>query len=385
MTETIKGARGNTRMILVLILAVCGTTSTSFAESAPMPEQGLAPYLTPQRVAHLETGRTINFVCLGHGSPTVVLSAGLGDWSWWWWWVQGPLAKRTRVCAWDRAGYGFSAPSSEPQDIVHTTGDLERALKRADIRRPYVMVGHSMGAYEVLRFTDLHRRDVLGMVLVDPDIPGRPAVEERLAPQFAAVSQSLGDQVVKQRQDCIAALRRGTLTSGSPRFEQCTDSSVPAAFPDLKAAIARLNADPARLQTQSSLENEHYNSSRQVTNAQRHYGDLPLVVLTAGGDEASTLGSLRALPRGTPGVGTPEELAQLREQIARFLREGWGPAHEGYAALSVHGRHQLVPDSGHNIMVEKPEVVIAAITEVLNECQAKRSGIRGGWSSVPDL
>jgi pimeloyl-ACP methyl ester carboxylesterase len=51
-----------------------------------------------------------------------------------WGHVQPALAERTRVCAWDRAGYGFSSPSPEPQDIVHTTADLERALKSAGIR-----------------------------------------------------------------------------------------------------------------------------------------------------------------------------------------------------------------------------------------------------------
>jgi pimeloyl-ACP methyl ester carboxylesterase len=373
MTGCAKGVGGNMRLTVLLVLAAFVATPAGSAAPAPMPEQGMAPYLMPQSVADLGKGRTINFVCLGHGSPAVILSAGLGGWSWWWWWVQGPLAKRTRVCAWDRAGYGFSSPSSEPQDIVHTTSDLERALTSAGIRAPYVMVGHSMGAYETLRFTDLHRRDVIGMVLVDPDIPGRPAVDERLAPQFAAVSDALGDQTVKQRRDCVARLRSGTLKRGTQQFDRCTDSSVPAMFPELKAAIAGRNTDPARLLTQSSLENEHYNSSREVTNAQRHYADMPLVVLTAGRDEASILGSLRALPPGTPGVATPEELAHLREQIGRFLREGWGPAHEAYAALSTRGRHQLVADSGHNIMVDKPDAVLSAVMDVLNEHQANRS------------
>jgi len=362
-------------MNLVLLLAAFVATPASPAGAALLPEQGMTPYLTPQRVAHIEEGRTINFVCLGQGAPTVILSAGLGAWSWWWWGVQGPLAKRTRVCAWDRAGYGFSSPSSEPQDIVHTTQDLERALKNAGIRGPYVMVGHPLGALETLRFTDLQRQSVVGMVLVDPDIPGRAALEERLAPQFAAVSRALEDQVVKQRQDCVAELRGGTLKSGTPQFEQCTASHVPAFFPDLRAVIAKLNADPARLLTQASLENEHYDSSRQVTNAHRQYGDMPLIVLTAGRDEASALGSLRALPPGTPGVGTPEELAQLRAQIARFLREGWGPAHEAYAGLSSRGRHQLVPDSGHNIIVDKPEVVISAVVDVLNESQMRPAAL----------
>ena len=206
------------------------------------------------------------------------------------------------------------------------------------------------------------------MVLVDPDIPDRAAVEERLAPQFATVSRALEDQDVKQRQDCAAELRDGTLKNGTPRFEQCTAANeVPADFPRLKAAIARLNADPARLLTQASLEKEHYTDSREVINAQRRYGDMPLIVLTAGRDEESALGGLSRLPPGTPGAGTPAELAQLREQVSRFLRDGWGAGHDAYAALSTRGRNQLVRDSTHGIQDHKPEVVISAVIEVLDK------------------
>jgi len=107
---------------------------------------------------------------------------------------------------------------------------------------------------------------------------------------------------------------------------------------------------------------------RQATgNAQRRYGDMPLIVLTAGRDEESALGTLSALPSGTPGLGTPAELAQLREQISRFLRDGWGAGHDAYAALSTRGRNQLVPDSTHGIQNHKPEVVISAVIEVLDE------------------
>jgi pimeloyl-ACP methyl ester carboxylesterase len=358
----------NIQIVLLLLLAGFLAAPAGSAAPASRIEQQMTPYLTPQRVVRIGKGRTINLVCLGHGSPTVILSAGLGGGSLGWGLVQPALARRTRVCAWDRAGYGFSGPSPDPQDIVHTTADLERALKRAGIRGPYVMVGHSLGAFETLRFTDLHRQSVVGMVLVDPDIPDRAAVNERLAPQFATLSRALEDQDVKQRQDCAAELRGGTLKSGVPRFEQCTAANeVPTDFPRLKAAIAQLNADPARLLTQASLEKEHYTDSREVINAQRHYGDMPLIVLTAGLDEASALGSLRGLPPGTPGAGTPEELGQLREQIVRFLRDGWGAGHDAYAALSTQGRNQLVPDSTHGIQNHKPEVVISAVIEVLDE------------------
>ena len=62
----------------------------------------------------------------------------------------------------------MSSYSLVPQTVDNTTSDLEAALKRGGIAGPYVMVGHSLGSYESLLFTDRHRRDVVGMVLVDP-------------------------------------------------------------------------------------------------------------------------------------------------------------------------------------------------------------------------
>jgi hypothetical protein len=47
----------------------------------PSREQQTTPCLTPQRVVRVGKGRIINLVCLGEGSRTVILSAGLGGWS----------------------------------------------------------------------------------------------------------------------------------------------------------------------------------------------------------------------------------------------------------------------------------------------------------------
>jgi pimeloyl-ACP methyl ester carboxylesterase len=346
---------------LAILLAGLAAAPASRAAPASTVEQQMAPYLTPQNEVRVGNGRTINLVCLGNGSPTVILSSGLGGWSVWWGPVQRPLAERTRVCAWDRAGYGFSSPSAEPQDIVHTTKDLEQALMRAGIRGPYVMVGHSLGAYESLRFTDLHRKTVVGMVLVDPAIPDQASLEERIAPQYAMAVRAKGEQLVKQRQDCAAQLQDGTLKRSAPQFERCT--AAPAALtPSLKVVIARLNADPARLLTEASTEEQsEADDSREAVNMQRRYGDMPLIVLTAGRDESF---ALSALPSGTPAEGE-----QLRKQIALFIRDAWGPAHDAYASLSARGSNQIV-DSGHNIPTSKPEAVVSAVNEVLKELRA---------------
>jgi pimeloyl-ACP methyl ester carboxylesterase len=172
-----EGFNGSSTDCVVLLLAILLIAVLA----APVAAQGessrqIAPYLMPQRLVRIAGGRTINLVCLGHGSPTVVLTAGLTGWSLVWWRVQGPLSRRTRVCAWDPAGLGFSSPSPEPQDAINETEDLEQALKGAHLGGPYVMVAHSAGAYVALLFADQHRRAVLGMVLVDPSIPNEDAV-----------------------------------------------------------------------------------------------------------------------------------------------------------------------------------------------------------------
>jgi len=354
--------------LLVLGLFATGLATSPARCAAPDSsiERQLAPYSKPQRVVRIERERTINFVCFGQGSPTVILTAGLEAWSFWWGAVQRPIAERTRVCAWDRAGYGFSSPSPDPQDILHTTADLERALKTAGIRGPYVMVGHSMGAYESLRFTDLHRESVVGIVLVDPAIPDQMGIEARIAPEFAKSSLANGEQLVTQLEDCARKLGGDTVNGRAPEVERCAAArGVPDVFPHLQASIARLNIDRARLLTQASLNKEFYSGtdSREVTSARRRYGDMPLIVLTGGLDEPAALSAVHA----SAGTGKSADLEELGKQIKRFLQEAWGPAHDAYAALSTRGRNQLVPDAGHNIQIEKPEVVIAAVVEVLND------------------
>jgi pimeloyl-ACP methyl ester carboxylesterase len=113
----------------------------------------------------------MNIYCIGRGSPTVILDAGAGYTTWTWRKVQPQIAKRTKVCSYDRAGMGFSDGAPLPRDANATVNDLHALLHRANIQPPYVLVGHSIaGLYEPL-FADRYPHEVVGMVLVDPSFP----------------------------------------------------------------------------------------------------------------------------------------------------------------------------------------------------------------------
>jgi len=125
----------------------------------------------PGTLVRIAEGTTIHMKCLGTGSPTVILTAGLGG-SWEdWRQVQPQIARMTRVCAWDRPGAGLSSKSTGQETVAETTADLIAALKASRMKGPFVAVGHSLGAYETLLFKDRASRAVVGMVLVDPSIP----------------------------------------------------------------------------------------------------------------------------------------------------------------------------------------------------------------------
>ena len=79
-------------------------------------DNAMEPYASDRGAVRLPDGRLLNIVCMGRGSPTVILTAGLGDFTGWAWSaVQAGMARSTRVCAWDRPGFGLSDGSPDPQ------------------------------------------------------------------------------------------------------------------------------------------------------------------------------------------------------------------------------------------------------------------------------
>jgi pimeloyl-ACP methyl ester carboxylesterase len=113
-------------------------------------------------------GRPIYLTCMGTGSPTVVLEAGGTGNSDNWSSVQQDIAAFTRVCAYDRAGEGFSSSVPALQSIEAMVRDLRSILRAGDIDGPFVIVGHSFGGRLARAFASIYPDEVIGMVLVDP-------------------------------------------------------------------------------------------------------------------------------------------------------------------------------------------------------------------------
>ena len=110
--------------------------------------------------------------CLGTGQPTVVLEAGMGAASSSMTrWIAPEVARRTRVCVYDRAGYGRSEAAAEAPSPDDATTDLHTLLHAAGVPGPYVLAGHSSGAVYVRMFAAAYPDEVAGLALLD----GQPA------------------------------------------------------------------------------------------------------------------------------------------------------------------------------------------------------------------
>jgi pimeloyl-ACP methyl ester carboxylesterase len=326
---------------LLLVLASAG-----LARAADISDP-LEVYSTPQRLVTLPDGRRMNLYCLGEGGPTVVFDAGWSSNLITWRRVQPDIAKTVRACAFDRAGSGFSDPGPLPRDTKAIVADLHALLKAARIPGPYVLVGHSMGGMDARLYASLYRSEVAGMVLVDPANPHQDDRFRAVSPAVAAIT----GQEIAQTRKCVELAEAGKLEPEHADWETCA-GTPPASWPrSLRAASLKMNTDPAAQRQQlSEVENVGDIDSSQIDQAKISFGDMPLIVLTAS-DTA------RAAP--------------VSEKDKAALGKVWMTLHDEAAALSTRGENRLVKGSGHFIHGEQPDVVIAAVLEVVAAARAK--------------
>jgi pimeloyl-ACP methyl ester carboxylesterase len=343
-----------------LALGLLFANAAAAAASLPLIpiEQVGKDYTRSHQRVDVGGGRKLNLYCLGEGSPTVVFEAGGFDPAMTWALVQPAVATRTRACSYDRAGLGYSDPSPRPPTPANVVEDLHALLARADIPGPYVLVGHSLGGFNMKLYAATYPGEVVGLVLIDPS-------EERVSQRAgAAMRAKFGDKLVAASEaddkesiagalahfgDCIKAAEEGTLTPDSAMYGQCTDPPRPQLGADILAERPRLQGTPAFQRAQKAeLEYSVYGPDTtadaryaQLFDRLHPLGDKPLVVLS------SSMFDM-APPFGELNYATMSAL------------------HTQTAALSTRGLRRMVPRSRHNVQLDQPQAVVDAIVEVLD-------------------
>lgn len=271
----------------------------------------------PGRLVNIGTHR-LHLYCIGNGSPSVIMDAGLGGSALEWLAVQRRLAPQTRACIYDRAGYGWSDPSYVPRTSLQNARELRALLARGGVKPPFVLAGHSYGGYDAQLFASFFPKLVAGLVLVDSSHPGQV--------------------------DRFEAEPIGVSTAPRPGASVLiTQPSVPANIPPkLTQTVTELMSSRKTL---SAIMDElrHFRiSAMQVLDAPR-WPDVPVVVLTRGD---------RVWPKDRRG--------DLMEAL-------WMQLQTELATRNPHSLHIVIRNSGHHIHLDRPTLVARAILLATNE------------------
>lgn len=303
---------------LALVLLVLGAVWEQRARRA-----ALAQFPPQGRLVDIG-GRRLQIDCRGAGSPIVVfegndLRGALG-----WDAVQKQVARTTRACSYSRAGILWSDPASGTRDAHAIAADLHALLEKAGEKPPYVLVGFSGGGLYSVLHVKYFPDTVAGLVLVDSAHPAQAATYTAITNRpFRALTP-------------MAKALAPLSWSGLPRLLIGTGKDASVAFA------------PTSLAT---IVDEMKSFDRTLADAAASHdlGSRPLVVLTG-------MAPFSAAALAETGLSA--------EEGRRFKTE-WVKLHEEAAHWSSAGRHVRVPGAGHQIQLDRPEILAQAVNEVV--------------------
>jgi pimeloyl-ACP methyl ester carboxylesterase len=303
--------------LLVLgLVAVGGAFETVAEATTSNPAPGGRTYLVD--------GHRLYMNCVGAGAPIVLLFNGLGERTPSWALVQRPLASTTRVCAFDRAGQGWSGAAPGRQDGHQLATDLHGLLTAARIPGPYVLAGHSTGGTYALNYAARYPQEVAGVALIDsatpyqfelPDYPSFYSTYRRVVALFPSLAR--------------AGIARPTLGTGF--------ATLP---PDARDQLRKFAASPRELRANRNEFLELPTVFEQAK-ALKSLGNKPLAVLSADQDQ----------------------------------QRGWATAQEKLAQLSSNSDHRTAKGSTHSALLDDEQfasITRRAITDVVRATRSRQ-------------
>lgn len=267
-------------------------------------------------------GHLMHIHCRGEGSPTVIMEQGLQGVSTAWDDITKEIASFTAVCAYDRAGLGYSEPIGHATRASEVAELLNKLLTGAGVDDETVLVGWSAGGLYVREYHRLYPDKTRAMLLVES---GHEQQQRRLPP-----SSGSGPNAMLKIARFLAPI--GLVRLGGIVERQIMYSPVPD---HLKPRLIALYEQSHVIQTMLN-ESESFTLDTQSEQPPASLGDLPLIVLTSG-EQASSV-----------------EEQEARDDMQREL-----------ASLSTNSRQVIAAESGHGIPYDQPELLLGSVRELV--------------------
>lgn len=297
-------------------------------------------------------GRKINLYCAGQGATTVIFDAPAGDAGWSWFKVQPEVAKHTRACIYDRAGFGFSDPAPRPNTSENAVEDLHKALSVAGIQPPYLLVGNSLGGSNVQVYTYRYPHEVKGLVLVEPQSEDETARSNKASQGLLSKIYAM---VKEHDQQCLTAAngakksgKKPGIKPGSDAAASCIGDPSQHFGPVLGKQVQATMLTQSYWRTRVDEANAYETSDNQLRALRKPFGDLPLLVLTRG-------------------VSPYSDPSKPQSAINKAMEDENEKIHQEIAALSSKGKQRVIPGASHGIQGDQPAAVIQAVVEVLGQ------------------
>lgn len=317
--------------VSIFLLALCGGAAA----------QGTSEKKPPLKLVDLG-GHRLHVNCSGKGKPTVVVENGLGDFSFDWLLVQERVSKFARICTYDRAGYAWSDPGPKPRTFAQINLELHDALKKIGEKRPYVLVGHSFGGPVVRQFAMTYPRDVAGVVFVDAAFEGmRVGVGGNKTMKLG--EDAKGKTIPDPREEMQDSDKPMVSADAQPQGPNELDPMykvLPEAIQQLQLWAQALPQTEDAEGSQREWSSEYF-AKWMKTPQTGTLGNVPVIVMT----------------RAQGGYADADVSAT---QLEKERKEGQAML----VKLSTNSR-QIIVNSGHNMEVEAPDEVTAAIRSVV--------------------
>ena len=291
-------------------------------------------------------GHSMHLYCTGHGEPTVVLEAGGGDDWLIWQRVQPEVAKITRVCSYDRAGTGWSKPQPGARDANTIAGQLHTLLQDAGESGPLVLAGASVGGFYVRQFAAAYPREVSGIVFVDSSTP-----EQIQAIPGSGYSAQLIER--KHREVTIEWLKE---LSGWTRLSGGCKAQLEPALEAYQRLADAETCRPSYARSWRGEADQFWHSAEEVAQA-RCCGDIPILI-----------------------ISQDSESPQSAQPLS--IRPIWNGLQEHLKVRSPNSRRIISRGSGHHVMIDRPDVVIDAIAQLVTGSVTHTANLALGSTSV---